>query len=91
MRMVQSVSSFILVVGFLLIICSLRTKIKALRHSYMELLSESVAMDHLSIQLQQKLEASTEVETIKWFRKKTGLSILQAKQIVDLAKQKNQA
>ncbi|PIE91952.1 hypothetical protein CO726_29210 [Bacillus fungorum] len=78
--------SLIFNIVFIIYIIILTTKINVLRNENIKLLKETNAFDDLKTEVKQKLELSTEMETIKFLRTKKGLSIIDAKQIVDSVK-----
>lgn len=76
-------TSFIFNVVFIIYIFILMNKIKVLRKENIELLRESNIYDDLEAEVKHKLKFSTEIETIKYLRIEKGLSMIEAKNIVD--------
>lgn len=76
-------TSFIFNIVFIIWIFILMNKIKVLRKENNHLLRESNIYDDLKAEAEHKLKFSSEMETIKYLRTEKGLSMLEAKKMVD--------
>lgn len=81
----QSISLVINIL-FVVYIVILTNKINVLRKENTKLLKDTNAFDDLKTAVKHKLEFSTEMETIKFLRVEKGLSMIDAKQLVDSMK-----
>ncbi|KKE78684.1 hypothetical protein DTX80_11470 [Bacilli bacterium] len=77
------ITSFILNVAFLIYIVVLTNKVKVLRK---ETAKPSENNDELIALAQEKLKTLGDIKTIKYLRKEKGMSMLDAKQLVDALK-----
>lgn len=83
--LLQSVSLVINIL-FIVYIVILTNKIKVLRKENTKLLKDTNAFDDLKTEVKHKLEFFSEMETIKFLRVEKGLSMIDAKQLVDSMK-----
>ncbi|GIN39415.1 hypothetical protein [Heyndrickxia oleronia] len=77
------ITSLILNVAFLIYILVLTNKIKALRK---ENTQPSESNDELIALAQEKLKIYGDIKTVKYLREEKGLSMIDAKQLVDALK-----
>ncbi|KXY17189.1 hypothetical protein [Bacillus sp. FSL K6-0067] len=75
--------SFMMNICFLLYIISLNKKVTALRKENSKLLMNSHNPDSLKEEIRERLENNTEIQTIKFLRTEKGMSLVDAKQLVD--------
>ncbi|HDR4605114.1 MULTISPECIES: hypothetical protein [Bacillus] len=84
--MLLNYASLLFNLTFLIYIFVLMKKVNVLRKENNRLLQESNQFGDLQSEVKYKLRISNEIETIKFLREEKGISMIEAKEIVDSVK-----
>ncbi|WP_240378007.1 hypothetical protein [Bacillus piscicola] len=82
----SEISSLLIIILLLGWGISLMRQNSALKKENLRLLKKTGEYDNMKKEAQETLKSSTEVKTVKSLREKYGLSLLEAKEIVDSVK-----